>query len=139
MTCQPTADIGIFPFVTFQTHSHLPVLIRQSLQVLDLSVAFPASHFFVDMTLVVEQDMFRNIVNFDPGGWCLGVEVLVLLLDLRVSFNDIVVAVQTFFHRRNARKSRVGDGWVAELALDLLDAAVYIVAKGDGLFRAETG
>jgi hypothetical protein len=68
----------------------------------------------------------------------LGVEILVLLLDPGVFFNNIVVAMQTLFHRGNARKIRVGYIGVAILALDLLDATVHIVAEGDRLFRAET-
>ena len=61
-----------------------------------------------------------------------------LLLDLRVSFDYVIVAVQTFFHRWNARKIRVGHVWVAVLALYLLDAAVHVVAEGDRLLRADT-
>ena len=138
MTRQPAIDVGILFFVAFHTHSHPPVLGRQPLKVLYQSVAFPAGDFFVDMALVVEQDMFRYVVYLHPGSGGLGVEVFVLLLDLRVFFDNIIMAVQTLFHRRYARKIRVGDVRVTVLALDLFDATVHIVAEGDRLFRAET-
>ena len=65
------------------------------------------------------------------------VEIFMFLLDLRVSFDDVIVAVQTLFHRRNPRKIRVGNVGMAILALYLLDPAVHIVAEGDRLFGAE--
>jgi hypothetical protein len=67
-------------------------------------VAFPAGDFVVDMTLVVEQNVFRYVVYLHPGRGGLRVEILVLLLDLRVFFNNIIVAVQTLFNRRDARE-----------------------------------
>ena len=138
MTGQPTPQIGIFLSMALDAFPHLPVLIRQPMQVLNLSMAFPASHFLVDMTLVVKQYMFGNIIHLDPGGGGLRVEVIVLLLDLRVFFNDVVMAVQTLFHRRNARESGVGHVGMAELALDLFDADVYVMAEGDRLLRSES-
>ena len=123
--------------MAFDTFPHSPVLIWQPLQVLDLSVAFPAGNAGVDMPLMVEQHVFGYIIHLDPGGRGLRVEVVVLLLDLRVFFNNIIVAVQTLFHRGNAREIGVGDVGMAELALDLLDADVHIMAEWDRLFRAE--
>ena len=90
--------------MAFDTNSHAPVLVRQSLNVLNLPVAFLAGDFPVDVPLMVEQDVLGHIVDFHPRGRGLGVEILMLLLDLRVFFNNIIVAVQTLFHRRNARE-----------------------------------
>jgi hypothetical protein len=135
---QPAIDVDILLIMTFQAHPHPPIFVRQPLQVLNLPVAFPAGYLVVDMPLVVEQYMFRYIVNFDPGCRCLSVEIFMLFLDLRVFFDDIVMAVQTLFHRRNAREIGIGNIGVAILALDLLDATVHIVAEGDRLFRAES-
>ena len=104
MARQPAIDIGVFLIVAFQTHSHLPVFGRQAVHILNRTVAFPAGDFFVNMALMVEQDVFRHVVDLDPGRWCLGVEIFMFLLDLRVLFNNIIVAVQTLFHRRDARK-----------------------------------
>jgi hypothetical protein len=82
--------------------------------------------------------VFRYVVYLDPGRGGLSVEILVLLLDPGMFFDDIVMAVQTLSHRRNAREIGIGNVGVAILALDLLDAAVHIVAEGDRLLRAET-
>ena len=90
--------------MALDTHPHPPILIRQSLQILNLPVTFPAGDLGVDMSLMIEQHMLGYIIYLDPGGGSLGVEVLVLLLDLRVSLNDVIVAVQTLFHRRDARE-----------------------------------
>ena len=104
MTRQPTIYVGILLFVAFHTHSHPPVLGRQPLKVFYQSVAVPAGDFVVDMTLMVEQNVFRYVVYLHPGRGGLGVEILVLLLDPGVFFNNIVVAMQTLFHRGNARE-----------------------------------
>ena len=74
------------------------------MKVFHLSMAFPAGNFTVDMALMVEQNMLGYIVYFHPGGGSLGVEVFMLLLNPGMFFDDIIMAVQTFFHRRNARK-----------------------------------
>ena len=52
-------------------------------------------------------------------------------------FYNIVMAVQTLFHRGNARVIGVGNIGMAVLALDLLDAAVNRVAERNRLLRSE--
>jgi len=137
VTRQPTVDVRIFLFMTFNTNPHAPLLVRQPVKVLNLPVAFPAGNFAVDMPLMIEQDMLGHIVYFLPGSGCLGVVILMLLLDPGMFFYDIVMAVQTLFHRRNARVIGIGHIRMTVLALDLLDAAVHGVAEGDRLFRSE--
>jgi hypothetical protein len=61
-----------------------------------------------------------------------------LLLDPGMIFDDVVMAVQTFFHRGNARVIGIGHIRMTVLALDLLDAAVHRVAEGNRLFRPES-
>ena len=104
MTGQPAVYICVLLFVAFDTHPHPPLFVGQPLNVLNLTVAFLAGNFAVDVPLVIEQDVLGHIIYFHPGGGGLGVKVFVLLLDLRVFFNNIIVAVQTLFHRRNARE-----------------------------------
>ena len=104
MTRQPTTDIGIFLFMAFDAHPHLPVLIRQPLQIFDLTVTFAAGNLAVDMSLMIEQYMFGHIVYFDPRGGGLRIEILVLFLNPGVSFYNIVMAVQALFHRGDARE-----------------------------------
>ena len=138
MTGQPAINVGILLIMTFQAHPHAPIFVRQSLQVLNQSVAFPAGNFAVDVALMVEQHVFRYVVYLDPGRRGLGVEILVLLLDPGMFFDDVVMAVQTLSHRRNSREIGIGNVRVAILALDLLDTTVHIVAEGNRLFRTET-
>ena len=104
VTRQPAINIDFFLVVAFQAHPHPPILGRQPLKVFDQSVAFLAGYFFVDMTLVVEQNVFRYVVYLHPGRGGLSVEISMFLLDLRVSFDYVIMAVQTFFHRGNARE-----------------------------------
>ena len=136
MARQPAIDISIFFIVTLQAHPHAPLFVRQPVKVLDLPVAFPAGNFTVDMALMIEQDMLGYIVNLFPRSGGLGIEVFVLLLNPGVPFDDVVMAVQTEFHRRHSRKIGVGHIGVAILALNLLDTAVDVVAERYRLFRA---
>jgi hypothetical protein len=104
MACQPAVYVGVLFFVAFDTFPHAPIFGRQPMKVFHLSMAFPAGNFTVDMALMVEQNMLGYIVYFHPGGGSLGVEVFMLPLNPGMFFDDIIMAVQTFFHRRNARK-----------------------------------
>ena len=108
------------------------------MKVLNLPVAFLTSYFAVDVALMIKQDMLGHIIYFYPGSGCLGVEIFMLLLDPGVLFNNIVVAVQTLFHRRNARVIRIRNIGMTILALDLLDAAVHSMAEGNRLLRTES-
>ena len=137
VTRQPAIDIGILLIVAFQAHSHPPLLVRQSLNVLNQTVAFLAGNFAVDVPLMIEQDVLGHIVDLFPGSRGLGVEVFVLLLDPGMFFDDVVMAVQTFFHRRNARMIGIGNIGMTVLTLDLLDAAVHRVAERYRLFRSK--
>ena len=67
MACQPAIDVGIAFIVAFQAHPHAPLLARQSLVGLNLSVAFLAGNFTIDVPLMIEQDMLGHIVDFFPG------------------------------------------------------------------------
>jgi len=104
VTRQPAINVGILLFMTFQAHPHAPLLGRKPLKVFYRAVAFPAGNFAVDMPLMIEQHVFGHIIHFHPGSGGLGVEILVLYLDPGVFFNNIVVAMQTLFDRRNARE-----------------------------------
>ena len=138
MTRQPAIDVSILFIVAFQAHPHAPLFVRQPVKVLNLPVAFPAGNFTIDMALMIEQDMLGYIVNLFPRSGGLGIEVFVLLLNPGMFFDDIIVAVQTLFHRWNAGVVGIGNIGVTVLALDLLNAAVHGVAEGDRLFRAES-
>jgi len=125
--------------MAFDTLPHAPALVRQSMQVFNLPMASTAGNFAVDMTLVVEYDMLGYIVDFYPWCRCLGIEILVFFLNPRMFGNDVIMTVQTFFHRGNTRKVGIGHVGMAVLALYLFNTAVDIVAKWDGLFRTDLG
>jgi hypothetical protein len=117
---------------------HLEFRVLEPVHGLHLAVTLFAKDFLFDVSFVVEKDMLRQIVHFDPGGRCLGVEIMVLFLDLRVIGNDVLVAVKTFFHSRDPGKGGAAHIGMTELALDFLHSRVDPVAEGDRLLRAET-
>lgn len=100
MACQPAIHVGALFEMTRDTLIHIPGLMRQPLKVLHLSVTFGTGNFAVNMALVVKQHVLSYIIELYPGCWCIGIEILVFLFDPRVVGNNVVVAVQTFFHRR---------------------------------------
>jgi hypothetical protein len=90
--------------VTFNTFAHAPDLGRQALQVLDVTMAFLTSYFFINVALVVKQYMFSHVIDLDPWGRCSGVKVSMFFLDPGMIRNNVVVAMQTLLHRWKARK-----------------------------------
>ena len=137
MTCQPAVEIGIFLLVTSDTFLHAPNFLWQPLKVLHLTVAFGAGDFAVDVPLVIKQHVFGHIIELYPGRWCFGVKVFVFLFYPGMVGDNIIMAVQAFFHRRDSGMIGIGHIGVAVLALDLLDPAVNIMAERDGLLRSD--
>jgi hypothetical protein len=137
VACQPTINTRLLFAMALDAHPHLPGFLRQPLEILDLTVALLANNLAVDVPLVVEKDVFGNVIHLDPGGGRPGVEIIVLFLDPGEFHDNVIVAVKAFFHRRDPGEVGVRHVRVAELALDLLDSAVDVVAEGDGLLRAD--
>ncbi|MGD8915008.1 MAG: hypothetical protein PVH35_00325 [Syntrophobacterales bacterium] len=136
MARQPAVYID-FPFkVTGDALFHVPYFVRQPVQVLNLSVALLAGYVFVNMPLMVEQDVLRQVVDLTPRSRGVGVEIFMFLLNPGMLFDDVVMAVQAQFHRRQSRKIGVSHVRVAILALNLFDTAVHVVAERYGLFWA---
>lgn len=67
----------------------------------------------------------------------MSIEVAVFNLDPRMFGNDVVMAVQTLCHRRQAREIGIGHIRMTVLALNLFDTTVYIVAERNRLFRTD--
>ena len=122
--------------MAFETLAHTPVFSRQAVLIFHQTVTLSAGHFFVDVPLVVEENVLGNVVDFFP--WCgaPGIKIAVFLPYPWMLGNDVVMAVQTLFHRWNTRKIGVGHIGVAVLTLYLLDANVNIVAERYGLLRS---
>jgi hypothetical protein len=91
------------------------------------------------MPLVFKEDMFGEIVNLPPGCWGSGVKIPMLLFYLRMIGNDMPMAVQAFFHRRNPRMGGSIHIGVAKPALDLFYAGMNPVAESNRLCRSEAG
>ncbi len=136
MTCQPAVNIGPFFLVAFEAHSHTPVFSRQTMLVFHLAMTFLAGHFFVDVPLVVEENVLGNVVDFFP--WCraIGIKIAVFLLYPWMLGNDIVMTVEAFFNWRYARKIRISHIRVAVLTLYLLNPHMNVVAERYGLLRS---
>ena len=100
MACQPAIHVGALFEMTRDTLVHVPGFMRQALKVLHLSVAFGAGNFAVDVALVIKQHVFGHIIDLYPRRWRICVKVFVFLFYPRMIGNNVVVAVQTFFHRR---------------------------------------
>ena len=139
MACQPAVEVGIFYSVTLDTLTHAPNFLRQPLKRLHLAVTFLTGNFVVNMTLVIKQHVFGHIIDLYPGRWCIGVKVFVFLFYPGMVGNNIFMAVQAFFHRRDSGMIGIGHIGMTVLALDLFDAAVNIMAERDGLFRPDLG
>jgi hypothetical protein len=118
---------------------HKPSLGGQALRIFHLTMTLPAGNLAVDMTLMIKQHMFRDIINFHPGGRCLGVEITMFHFNPRVIGNDVIVAVQAFLYRRDSWMVGIGHIGVAVLALYLLYTAVDIVTERNRLFRTNIG
>ena len=137
MAGQPAVNVGAFFKMTRDTLVHVPGFMRQALRFPHLTVTFLTGNFFINMALVIKQHVFGHIIYFYPWCRCIGVEVFVFLFYPGVVGNNIVVAVQAFFHRRDSGMIGIGHEGVAVLTLDLLDPAVDSMAEWNRLLRSD--
>jgi len=104
--------------------------------VFHLAMTLLAGHFFVDVPLVVEENVLGNVVDFFP--WCraIGIKIAVFLLYPWMFGDDIVMTVKTFLNRWYTREIRISHVRVAVLTLYLLYPNMNIVAERYGLLRS---
>ena len=137
MTRQPAIQVRPQLPVAGDTEAHLELDRLQAIFGFHISVAFdtiePGPLNVGDM---VEIDEIGNPEDAHPGDRLLPVEMLLLFQNLGVLWNDIFMAEETFFHRRNSRVRRPLDEGMAEPAVDLFDSGVHSMAEIDGLLRA---
>ena len=88
---------------------------------------------------MVKQYMLGYVVNLHPGRRSFGVKIHMFLFNPVMVGDNIFMAVQTFFHRRQSRMIRIVNIGMAKSALDLLYAAVHRVAERNRLFRSDPG
>ena len=137
MTCQPAIQVCLLLLVAGNTKPHLKTHPLDPIHGLDFPVAFLAAHLLPDMSLVVKKHMLREVIDLSPWRGGTGIEILVLLSDLRVTGNNMFMTIQTFLHRWNPRMDGPARIWMAEQTLDLLYPCMDPVAEGDGLFRPD--
>ena len=119
------------------TEPHLEAMTLEPVHFLDRTVTFLAGNFFPYVPLMIEQYMLRNVVYFLPRGGRLVVEIPVLFLNPGMVGNDVLVTVQTLFHRRYSWKIGVARVGMTIETLDLLYPSVQLVAEGYGLCRTD--
>jgi len=136
VTRQPAVNIGTFFLVAFEAFAHTPVFSRQTMLVFHLAMTLLAGHFFVDVPLVVEENVLGNVVDFFP--WCraIGIKIAVFFLYPWMLGNDIVMTVKAFLNRRYAREIGISYIGVAVLTLYLLNPHMNVVAERYGLLRS---
>jgi hypothetical protein len=122
--------------MTVNAESHLEAVTLESVLGLHRAMALLTGEVFPYVSLVIEQYVLRNVVHFFPRGGGLVVVVPVLFLYPGMLGNDVLVAVQTLFHRWQSRVVGIAHIGVAVKALDLFHPNVQLVAERYGLFRA---
>jgi hypothetical protein len=137
VACKPAVQISLLLFVARDAKTHLERDARQTIKGLNLAMTLFAHDLLLDVPFVVEKDVLRQIVDLDPRCRRLGIEIVVFLSYLRVTGDNVLVTIETFFHRRDPREGRTVHIRVTELALDLLHSRVHPVAEGDRLLRAK--
>ena len=103
------------------------------------AVALFAGDFFPYVALMIEQYVLREVVYPLPRSGRFGVEVPVLLLDPGVVGNDVLVTVQTLFHRRQSRIIGIANIGVTVEALDLFYPHMNLMTERNRLFGAYVG
>ena len=139
MTRQPAIQICLLLLVAGNAKPHLKTHPFDPIHGLDFPVAFLAANLLPDMSLVVKKYMLREVIDLSPWRGDIGIEIVVLLFYLRVTCNNMFMAIQTFLHRRNPRMNRPAGIWVAEQTLYLFYPCMDPVAEGDWLFGADIG
>jgi hypothetical protein len=135
VACEPAIQISLFLLVARDAEAHFELRILEAIHGLHLAVALFAKDLLLDVPFMVEKHVLRQIVHFDPGRGCLGIEIPVLLFDLRVIGDDVLVTVETFFYRGDSWKAGAVYIGMTEFTLNLLHTRVDPVAEGDRLLR----
>jgi hypothetical protein len=121
--------------MTLDAKAHFEAVRPQAIRFSNLPMAAFASNLLFYMALMVKDHMFRNMEYLAPGCRRICIVVLVFFQDLGVVGDDVIVAVQAFFHRRQARVQGVFHIRVTVITIDGLDPRVQLVAEGNRLLR----
>jgi hypothetical protein len=122
--------------MAFDTKAHLKTHPFDPVHAFHRPMAFRADNLLFDVSLVIEDHMLSQVIGFSPRRGCVGVKIPMLLLDLRVTGNNVFVAIKALFHRGQARVFRSPHIGMAKFTLDLFHTGMDSMAKGYGLLRA---
>ena len=139
MARQPAADIGVAFAVAFQAEPHFKMLAFDPVHGLHPAVTGLALNLFSDVALVVKKHVLGHVIDFPPGGRRIGVKIFMLLLNPGMVGNDVVMAEQAFFNRRDPGIFGAFDIGVAEPAADIFMARMQPVGKRNGLLNPGRG
>jgi hypothetical protein len=125
--------------VAVHTKSHLEAVFLEPMHGFHGTVAFLAGNLLPYVPLMIGQYVLVEVVHPSPWSRRIVVEVPVLLLNPGMVGDDVLVTVQTFFHRREPRVIGIADIGVTVEALDLLYPHMNLVAERNWLFRPYVG
>ena len=104
MTGQPAIYVSLFFVMTRDAKAHLEIHVFEPVHGFHRTVTFLTGNLLFDMPLVIEKNMFRQIIDLSPRQRGPGIEIPVYLLNLRMIGDDVFMTVETLFHRRYPRK-----------------------------------
>ena len=137
MTCQPAIQIYLSLPVALDTKPHLKPHSLNAVHGLDQAMTLFTCYTFPDVALVVKEGKFRKIVNLYPWYGSLGLQIFMLSSYLRMIGDNVVMTVETFFHRRYSRKGGASHVRVTKLTGYGFHPRMHVVTKGDGLVGTE--
>ena len=137
MASKPAVEVGFLFAMATNAEAHLKGHAFDPVHGLHFAVALLTKDLFLDMSPMVEKDMLWEIIHFDPGRWRFGIEIPVLLLDLRVIRDDVLVTIEAFFDWRYPRVGRTVYIGMTEVALNLLYPRMHLVTEWNRLFGAQ--
>jgi hypothetical protein len=90
---QPATDVDFALAMTPYAKGHEKNLALDPVHVLDLAVALLTGNFLSYMTLMIEQDVFGQVVRLFPGRGAASVVITMFFQNLRMFGDDVIMAI----------------------------------------------
>ena len=120
--------------VAFHAKAHLKINALKSVLAFDIAVTLRTIDLIpAHVRPMMEEDIIRRKEDPDPGNRFFRNKMVPFLHDLRMLRDDVLVAEETFLHRRKSRILRTLHKRMAETAIDSFDSRMNPVAKWDRL------
>jgi len=123
--------------MTCNTKSHLKLFLFDPVHGFNRTVALPTGDFLFDMSLMIEQHVLGQIINFNPRYRGFVVKIPVYCYNLGVFGYNEIMAVETFSHRWYSRTNRPADIWMTKPALNFLNPGMEPMAERYRLFGSD--